>query len=169
LGGHDSTFRWYDQQLALVTLKVKNSVVYQLADLTYVSPMNDQDVMIGIRIREARQAAGLTQAQLAELVGVSRSAVAQWETGRTGQVGTNLTRIAACLGVPAGHLLEGSRTESSPMEGTEMALLRLYRACSHDDRAFLLRTAVRLARLADDGRMETVRSGSSGERPERIL
>lgn len=125
--------------------------------------------MIGNRIRDARQQAGLTQAQLAEIVGVSRSAVAQWETGRAGQVGTNLTRIAAALGVTAGHLLEGSRTDATPLEGTEVALLRLYRTCTPDDRAFLLRTAVRMARLADATRGETVRGGTEPARPERIL
>lgn len=126
--------------------------------------MSNQEVLIGVRIREARQAAGLTQAELAELVGVSRSAVAQWETGRTGQVGTNLTRIAEVLGVAAGHLLEGSRVEASPLEGTEVALLRLYRNCSAEDRAFLLRTAVKLARLADSSRSESVRGGPPTER-----
>jgi len=33
------------------------------------------------RIREARQAAGMSQAQLAQAVNVSRAAVSQWETG----------------------------------------------------------------------------------------
>jgi hypothetical protein len=70
------------------------------------------------------------------------------------------------LGVTAGHLLEGSRVESSPLEGTEVALLRLYRSCSAEDRAFLLRTAVKLARLADSSRSETVRGGTP---PEHIL
>lgn len=34
-----------------------------------------------MRIKELRVAAGLTQGQLAEQVGVSQPAVAQWETG----------------------------------------------------------------------------------------
>ena len=50
---------------------------------------------IGARIRTAREEQGWTQDQLAEAVGVSRSAVAQWETGRAGQVTGNLTRVAA--------------------------------------------------------------------------
>ena len=56
---------------------------------------------IGARIRTAREEQGWTQDQLAEAVGVSRSAVAQWETGRAGQVTTNLTRVAEALGVGA--------------------------------------------------------------------
>jgi transcriptional regulator with XRE-family HTH domain len=54
---------------------------------------------IGARIRTAREEQGWTQDQLAAEVGVSRSAVAQWETGRAGQVTTNLTRVAASLGI----------------------------------------------------------------------
>ena len=62
---------------------------------------------IGARIKDAREDQGWTQDQLAEAVGVSRSAVAQWETGRAGQVTTNLTRVAAALGVGVEHLMYG--------------------------------------------------------------
>ena len=104
---------------------------------------------VGQRIRRARQARGLTQNGLAAAVGVSRSAVAQWETDRAGQVRGNLTRIAAVLGVSVEYLLHGREAEvGGPENATEMALLRLYRACTEDDRAFLLRTATRLARAA---------------------
>ena len=105
------------------------------------------------RIRAARRAQGLTQDQLARAVGVTRSAVAQWETGRAGQVGSNLARIATALGVSAAHLLSGDQEAGAaplPMRGDEMALLRAYRDCTIEDRALLVRTAVRLARLARD-------------------
>jgi transcriptional regulator with XRE-family HTH domain len=103
---------------------------------------------IGIRIREAREEQGWTQDQLAEAVGVSRSAVAQWETGRAGQVTTNLTRVAAALGVGVEHLMYG-RDKFIPGQassGDELAMLRLYRQCDQEDRQILLRTARRLAR-----------------------
>ncbi len=111
--------------------------------------MNTTDPMVGTRIRDARRAAGFTQARLADLVGVSRSAVAQWETGRTGQVGATLTRIADVLGVSAGILLEGTRSDSAVSDTNELALVRLFRNCTTEDRDFLLRTAVRLARFAE--------------------
>lgn len=103
---------------------------------------------VGRRIAEARHAAGLSQAALAAAVGVSRSAVAQWETGRAGQLRANLARIGAALGVSASWLLEGGagRSDGAAGNATEMALLRLYRACGEADRALLLQTAVRLAR-----------------------
>ncbi len=52
---------------------------------------------IGTRIRSTRRERNMTQDELADRVGVSRSAVAQWETGRTGQVTGNLSRIAETL------------------------------------------------------------------------
>src|SRR6201998_1449592 len=91
---------------------------------------------IGTRIREAREEAGWTQDQLAEAVGVSRRCVAQWETGRAGQVTTNLTRVAAALGVGVEHLMYG-RDKFMPGQisgGEEMALLRLFREAAPEDR-----------------------------------
>jgi transcriptional regulator with XRE-family HTH domain len=111
---------------------------------------DDDDATVGARIRAARRRRGLTQAGLAAAVGVTRSAVAQWETERAGQVRGNLTRIAAVLGVSVEQLLHaGAADAAGPETATELALLRLYRACTEDDRALLLRTAVRLARAAE--------------------
>jgi transcriptional regulator with XRE-family HTH domain len=105
-------------------------------------------ISAGERIRAARVAAGLTQESLAREVGVTRSAVAQWETDRAGQVGGNLARIAEILGVSVGHLLTGVSAEggASAEHATELALLRLYRTCGPEDRALIMRTAHRLAR-----------------------
>ena len=112
---------------------------------------------MGIRIRDVRRERGWTQDQLANAVGVSRSAVAQWETGRAGQVTTNLTRIAQVLEVGVEHIYHGDdkRAPAEARFGDEMALLRLYRKCSAEDRQLLLRTARRLVptarREADPG------------------
>lgn len=102
---------------------------------------------IGFRIRAARQERGLTQGELAAQIGVSRSAVAQWETGRAGQITGNLARIANVLGIGVEFLMHGAteRPASDAMTGDEFAMLRLYRACSPEDRQILLRTARRLA------------------------
>src|SRR3984957_3148596 len=101
---------------------------------------------IGARIRAAREDQDWTQDQLAAAVGVSRSAVAQWETGRAGQVTTNLTRIAEVLAVGVEYIMYGDdkRAPAEARLGDEIALLRLYRDCSAEDRQLLLRTARRL-------------------------
>ena len=103
---------------------------------------------IGIRIRARRRDKGLTQDQLADQIGVSRSAVAQWETGRTGQITGNLSRIAGSLDVSVEYLVYGDdkRRTAEVQQGDELALLRLYRECESEDRQMLLRTARRLAR-----------------------
>ena len=110
----------------------------------------------GGRLRLSRKAVGMTQDALARAVGVSRSAVAQWETDRSGQVGGNLARVAATLGVAVEYLLTGAgpRESSAGETAAELALLRLYRDCGEEDRQLLLRTAVRLARQGVRGDME---------------
>ena len=99
---------------------------------------------VGARIRALRHTRGLTQDELADACDVSRSAVAQWETDRAGQLRGNITRIADALGTTVEVLLQGERPQSD-FTGDELAMLRLYRACAADDRSFLLRTARKLA------------------------
>ena len=113
----------------------------------------------GDRIRAARVAAGYTQEALAREVGVTRSAVAQWETDRAGQVGGNLARIAEVLGVSVGHLLTGGSREGPGVteHATELALLRLYRSCPPTDRALIMRTAARLSRQARRGKPRSIK------------
>jgi transcriptional regulator with XRE-family HTH domain len=104
---------------------------------------------IGERIRLARQERRMTQERLAELVGVTRSAVAQWETGRAGQITGNLSRIASVLDVTVEHLMHGTHSPAvdaaRQLRGDESAMLRLYRECAPADQQLLLRTARRLA------------------------
>ncbi len=102
----------------------------------------------GERIRAARLARGMTQADLARAIGVSRSAVAQWETDRAGQIRGNLARIASVLGISVGHLVSGDTAEDRVDTPDALALLRLYRTLTPDDRQLLLRTAVRLSRAS---------------------
>ena len=82
---------------------------------------------IGARIRTVRRERGWTQDELAQAVRVSRSAVAQWETGRAGQLIPNLARIADVLGVGLEFLTHGDAKHAA-MEATtgdELAMLRL--------------------------------------------
>jgi transcriptional regulator with XRE-family HTH domain len=125
-----------------------------LEEMTYDAPvttsLHQPASGVGERIRAARASRGLTQEGLAAAVGVTRSAVAQWETDRAGQVRSNLPRLAAALDVSVEYLLFGEdrRAPFEARAGDEAALLRLYRECDDEDRAFLLRTARRLARPA---------------------
>jgi transcriptional regulator with XRE-family HTH domain len=98
---------------------------------------------VGARIRALRLAHNLTQDEFANRLGVSRSAIAQWETDRAGQVRDNLERIAKILNTSLAYLVSG---ETGSLQGDELALIRLYRSCATEDRQILLRTAKRLAR-----------------------
>lgn len=57
-----------------------------------------------LKIREYREAAGMTLEQLAEKVGVTFGAVSQWELGRINPRAELLPRIAAALGCTVGNL-----------------------------------------------------------------
>jgi transcriptional regulator with XRE-family HTH domain len=53
---------------------------------------------LSTRIKAAREAKGLSQGGLAEGLGISRSAVNQWEVGRTAPSGENIRQLAEFLG-----------------------------------------------------------------------
>lgn len=97
---------------------------------------------VAARIRETRRSLSWTQEELARRIGVSRSAIAQWETDRTGQIRANLARVAAVLGVSVGYLLTGeSQGPAAAETADERALLNLYRQLREGGRAEVLRFA----------------------------
>ena len=67
----------------------------------------DQGGMIGKRIREARQAAGLSQEQLGEKLGVSFQAVSTWETGKFIPDSEHLPALAKALDLSLDALFAG--------------------------------------------------------------
>ncbi|MBP0583494.1 transcriptional regulator [Labrys sp. LIt4] len=87
---------------------------------------------LGKRIRALRQAAGLTQQQLADAVEVSRAAVAFWETGREGSINKHLTALCEALGVGEDTLLNGLAEEriETTLSPDEADLIALYRMLS---------------------------------------
>ncbi|MEZ5817273.1 MAG: helix-turn-helix domain-containing protein [Hyphomicrobiaceae bacterium] len=60
---------------------------------------------LGRKLRELREAAGLSQGKLAALVGVSRNAVSQWEADQTQPSTRRLVSVAQALGVPVDRLV----------------------------------------------------------------
>lgn len=59
----------------------------------------------GRRLRELREAAGLSQNKLAQLTGVSRNAVSQWESGETQPSSRRLAKVAKALRVPIDEIV----------------------------------------------------------------
>src|SRR2546427_13261767 len=60
----------------------------------------------GARLRTFREAAGLTQQELADQVHCSRKQVGRWEVGETRPPKTRLARLESPLGLAPGTLLE---------------------------------------------------------------
>lgn len=60
---------------------------------------------VGFTLRAAREAAGLSQAELARAAGLPRQHVCDTEQGRRGVSLARLERFAKALGVPVGDLL----------------------------------------------------------------
>lgn len=65
---------------------------------------------IGSRIKQARLANGISQARLADLLGITRSACSQWESCDGGTIprSSRLAEIADLLGVSFAWLLTGN-------------------------------------------------------------
>lgn len=85
--------------------------------------------VVGGRVRDRREAAGLTQAELARRVYVSRQTVNNWETGRTLIDVQSLTLVATELGTSASELLgehglEAVRAEADSRHELVRLLLR---------------------------------------------
>ncbi len=90
----------------------------------------DSWVEIGGRVRESRVARGLTQAQLAERLGLDRTAVAKIEAGDRRLDAMELFRLSDALDLPIGHFVVRSpaamtsRRRASLAEDTETAASR---------------------------------------------
>ena len=94
---------------------------------------------IGRRIKELREAKGLSQAELGRRAGVSAAAVSQWENRQTkGLKGASLIRAAQALGVEPSVLLSGS-TLAPELLADELALLDAYRSLPAGHRVLALR------------------------------
>ncbi len=75
---------------------------------------NDTDRHVGIRIRERRVMLGLSQQQMADLIGVTYQQAHKYERGINRISAGRLYEIAQVLGVPVGYFFEGLDTHRLP-------------------------------------------------------
>jgi phage repressor protein C with HTH and peptisase S24 domain len=75
--------------------------------------------MMNERIKERRKLVGLTQPELAKLIGVTKATISQWETAATSPKGENLYNLAKHLQCATDWLLFGK--ESKPTSNAEWA------------------------------------------------
>jgi len=94
------------------------------------------------RLKAAREAAGLTQAYVAERIGVTRQAVGQWESGESSPNPQTLALLADLYGVSVDDLLGRShihivrRERPLPPPGWELLTEREKREVEEQARAF---------------------------------
>lgn len=74
------------------------------------------DAMVGVRIRTFRVDRGMSQAMLAERIGVTLQHVQKYERGANRVGASRLSQIASVLGVRVGQLFETPRDESPALD-----------------------------------------------------
>jgi transcriptional regulator with XRE-family HTH domain len=91
------------------------------------------DSRISARVREIRELRGLSQRQLAELVGLAQSVYARYEKGRrNGWPVSMLVDVADALQVPLVVLVPGERVVCQVC-GTDRGMMRSARVSASDD------------------------------------
>lgn len=98
---------------------------------------------VGTIIKVARIRKGLTQEELAEKVGVKKSAVAKWENGRVSEIKrSNLKNLAEALDLPPtqllGELEENPTVENDGISENVMKLLEFAKQVPEDKAAMIL-------------------------------
>lgn len=69
-------------------------------------------------LKKLREKAGLSQENVAAHVGVGRSAVAMWETGKTTPRTETLPKLAALFGCTVDEMLTGQSTQGVDQSST---------------------------------------------------
>jgi transcriptional regulator with XRE-family HTH domain len=98
--------------------------------------------VVGARLRDARQAIGLTQSDTATALGISRPSIAAIEKGTRKVTGLELRRMARLYRCSVGWLLGD---EDDALAGTDTVLHRATAELSDDDKQQVLRFAQFLA------------------------
>jgi transcriptional regulator with XRE-family HTH domain len=82
-------------------------------------------VLFGERLRNAREAAGMSEKRMANRIGVKTSTIRKWENGEMEPRANRVQMIASLLNVPLLWLLAGSQqVPASAIEASDPELLR---------------------------------------------
>ena len=119
-----------------------------------VSRANDTDRHVGARIRERRIMLGLSQQQMADLIGVTYQQAHKYERGINRISAGRLYEISRVLGVPVGYYFEGLGEGRGPdLTARQRMCLELARNFSNIADEKLQAALAQMARaLAPDGK-----------------
>lgn len=109
---------------------------------------------IGAKIKKLREDSGLSQEQLAERLGKTRSAVSQYESGKIIPRMGVVEDLAAIFSVKKTDII-GDKTEDdlfasigiAPLSSDEEQLIRWYRSSTHEGKKAINATAKAMAKL----------------------
>lgn len=93
---------------------------------------------IAKRVKQAREASHLTQAELAEKIDISTNAVAQLETDRMHPKLQTLLNIANVLQLDINYFLYDTSEQASETDELDLSLTSRLHSLSHKDKVFLL-------------------------------
>ena len=104
-------FNWYDDDykvliLCLIYISQKNRIGKGYLKIQEMPRKRKQrKIIMNERIKKLRKIKGLTQTELAERIGVSRTAIYDWERGAYMPEGANLRKLAEMLDTTVGYLV----------------------------------------------------------------
>ncbi|MCL5421028.1 MAG: helix-turn-helix domain-containing protein [Nitrospirae bacterium] len=100
--------------------------------------MEIEGKLIGQRIKECRDAAALSQKNLADLIDVSPSAVNQYEKGEKVPSTETLLNLAKALGVTTDYLLGASKEKDILIDREVSVAFRDFKGLTQKDRANIM-------------------------------
>ena len=104
---------------------------------------------IGSRLQEERKRCGMTQAELADAIGVVKRTQANYEAGTSDAPAPYLSKVAAKFGFDIPYILSGTRTNLAEraLDDVENRLIVQFRSIPEDDQKAIRRI---LEAMADD-------------------
>jgi transcriptional regulator with XRE-family HTH domain len=105
-----------------MTMNVATSMIGSMAPR---SRAQDIDRHVGARMRERRIMLGLTQQQLAALIGVTYQQAHKYETGVNRIAAGRLSGIAQALGVKVGYFYDGLASTPGPVKASPQQRLMI--------------------------------------------
>jgi len=103
-----------------------------------------------VNITHARIDKGLSQKELADLMGVSAAAVSQWESGGKRPQKANLAKLAEVLGVSTEYLLGKEENPFQNVEGIDRRIMEIIKSLSQRKKVLLLQYLVGLSASSEE-------------------
>ncbi|MBQ9210192.1 MAG: helix-turn-helix domain-containing protein [Clostridia bacterium] len=106
----------------------------------------DNKLFYAERIKTLRTAAGVTQAELASRLGLTRTAVVNWEQGRSRPDISNIPVLCQALNIPISHLFFSTGSDTG-LDSTETHLIQSYRNMNDKHQRFIVKMADELEEM----------------------